>query len=158
MDEQEIEQTIRTAMREIADLGKVSDETADKLKGIPEELKRTLSQFSSDLKGLGADVVKGEVGFQTLNKAVDATAGALGGLFELVPYVGKTFKGVTQLAAEGLKFFNDRLQQSGETFRDIARFGAAGAGGAKTGRFRTLVCFSGSVLVDLGRCFGAFGR
>ena len=92
MDEQEIEQTIRTAMREISDLGKVSDETANKLKEVPEKLKRTLSQFSSDLKGLGADVVKGEVGFQTLNKAVDATAGALGGLFELVPYVGKTFK------------------------------------------------------------------
>lgn len=161
MDEQEIEQTIRTAMREIADLGKVSDETADKLKGVPEELKRTLSQFSSDLKGLGADVVKGEVGFQTLNKAVDATAGALGGLFELVPYVGKTFKGVTQLAAEGLKFFNDRLQQSGETFRDIARFGAAGAGGVS--QFLSTVTTSGlslqqfnSLIQDNSKSLAAF--
>ena len=161
MDEQEIEQTIRTAMREISDLGKVSDETANKLKEVPEKLKRTLSQFSSDLKGLSVDVVKGEVGFQTLNKAVDATAGALGGLFELVPYVGKTFKGVTQLAAEGLKFFNDRLQQSGEAFRDIARFGAAGAGGVS--QFLSTVTTSGlslqqfnSLIQDNSKSLAAF--
>ena len=161
MDEQEIEQTIRTAMREIADLGKVSDETSEKLKEVPAKLKRTLAEFSDNLKGLSVDVVKGETGFQTLNKAVDATAGALGGLFEVVPFVGPALKGATKLAAEGLKFFNSRLQQSGEAFRDIARFGAAGAGGVS--QFLSTVTTSGlslqqfnSLIQDNSKSLAAF--
>lgn len=129
MDEQEIEQTIRTAMQEIADLGTVSKDTADKLDDIPVKLKRTLQDVSNSLGGLGSEIAKGEAGFKTMDFAIDAVTGSLGGLASMLPIVGKGLQKIAETAGSGFKLLNSRLMTSVTTFQQVAKTGAIGAGG-----------------------------
>ena len=129
MDEQEIQQTIQTAMREIADLGTVSEETSEKMKGIPVELKRAMQDVSRSLGNLGGEIAKGEAGFKTMDFAVDALTGTLGGLAAMIPVVGDGLKKITEVAGAGFKMLNDRLMTSVTTFQQVAKTGAIGAEG-----------------------------
>tara|TARA_B100001057_G_scaffold140260_1_gene139927 strand:+ start:8058 stop:10025 length:1968 start_codon:yes stop_codon:yes gene_type:complete len=129
MDEQEIEQTIRTAMQEIADLGTVSKDTADKLDDIPVQLKRAMQDVSRSLGGLGNEIARGEAGFKTMDFAIDAVTGSLGGLASMIPVVGKGLQKIAETAGTGFKLLNERLMTSVTTFQQVAKTGAIGSGG-----------------------------
>ena len=132
MDEQEIEQTIRTAMREIADLGTVSKDTANKIDDIPVEIKRMLQDVSNSLGNFGGEIAKGEAGFKTMDFAVDTVTGTLGGLAAMIPVVGEGLKKIAETAGNGFKLLNSRLMTSVTTFQEVAKTGAIGAGGLTT--------------------------
>ena len=145
MDEQEIEQIIQTAMRELKEFGNVTEETNDKLKNASisfEQAAKDAKNFATQgLKQFTGEIARGSAGFETLNIAIDTVANSASALAQAIPFVGKAIGSIAEGAAEGFKILNMRTRESLDAFQSVSKFGAIGAGGLQ--QFAQLAINSG---------------
>jgi len=83
-------------------------------------------------KGLGSfalQVGKGDTSFKSLNKIVDITAGALGGMAKALPVAGDAIAAGITAAAEAAKFMLDQMDQVAKGFNEMGSVGALTADG-----------------------------
>lgn len=150
MDEQEIEQIIQTAMRELKEFGSVTGETNDKLKEAAvsfEQASKEAKAFATQgLKQFAGEIAQGSAGFETLNTAVDTVTNSVSALAQAVPFFGKAIGSIAEGAAEGFKILNMRTRESLDAFQSVSKFGAIGAGGLQ--QFAQLAINSGLSLTQ----------
>jgi len=83
-------------------------------------------------KGLGSfalQVGKGDTSFKSLNKVIDVTAGALGGMAKALPVAGDAIAAGITAAAEAAKFMLDQMDQVAKGFNEMGSVGALTADG-----------------------------
>ena len=150
MDEQEIEQIIQTAMRELKEFGSVTGETNDKLKEAAvsfEQASKEAKAFATQgLKQFAGEIAGGSAGFETLNTAVDTVTNSISALAQAVPFFGKAIGSIAEGAAAGFKILNMRTRESLDAFQSVSKFGAIGAGGLQ--QFAQLAINSGLSLTQ----------
>ena len=145
MDEQEIEQIIQTAMRELKEFGNVTEDTNNKLKEAAvsfEQASKEAKAFAMQgLKQFTGEIAQGSAGFETLNIAVDTVTNSVSALAQAVPFFGKAIGSIAEGAAAGFKILNTRTRESLDAFQSVSKFGAIGAGGLR--QFAQLAINSG---------------
>ena len=106
--------------------------TKEAEKGIKAFGKATVKGAVDITKGLGGfalQVGKGDTSFKSLNKVVDITAGAMGGMAKTLPFAGEAIAAGITAAAEAAKFMLEQMDQVAKGFNEMGSVGALTADG-----------------------------
>ena len=138
-EEQEQQETLiklnnaqRQAVHETEQFGKVTDETAAKLSQLQSSLTNNFKALGNSGISLAKQLNNGAIGASVFNDSIGSLTDVIGNLVGLLPYVGTALKTIVKGASEYTQAVNKQTDALFESYEQMSKIGAAGAGGMQS--------------------------
>jgi len=138
-EEQEQQETLiklnnaqRQAVYETEQFGKVTDETAAKLSQLQSSLTNNFKALGNSGISLAKQLNNGAIGASVFNDSIGSLTDVIGDLVGLLPYVGTALKTIVKGASEYTQAVNKQTDALFESYEQMSKIGAAGAGGMQS--------------------------
>jgi hypothetical protein len=127
--EQELQQMMSELRGAFSGMPDATKEAEKGLKAFGKATGKGAVDIGKGLGGFALQVGKGDTSFKSLNKVIDVTAGALGGMAKALPVAGDAIAAGITAAAEAAKFMLDQMDQVAQGFNEMGSVGALTADG-----------------------------
>ena len=128
-DEQELAGMMSELRGAFSGMPNATKEAEKGLKAFSKATAKGAVDVTKGLGGFALQVGKGDTSFKSLNKVVDITAGALGGMAKTLPFAGEAISAGITAAAEAAKFMLEQMDQVAKGFNEMGSVGALTADG-----------------------------
>ena len=128
----EYNQTLSKANNELNKFGKVSNETAAKLSQFQSSLTRDFKALGNSGINLAKQLNNGAIGASVFNDSIGSMSDVIGDLVGMLPWVGAAFKTIIKGASEYTQAVNKQTDALFESYEQMSKIGAAGAGGIQS--------------------------
>ena len=128
----EYNQTISEANNELNKFGNVTAGTAAKLSQFQSSLTKDFKALGNSGINLGKQLNQGAIGASVFNDSIGSLSDVIGDLVGLIPYVGTALKTVVKGASEYTQAVNKQTDALFDSYEQMSRIGAAGAGGIQS--------------------------
>jgi len=128
----EYNQTISKANNELNKFGNVTAGTAAKLSQFQTSLTRDFKALGNSGINLAKQLNNGAIGASVFNDSIGSMSDVIGDLVGMLPWVGAAFKTIIKGASEYTQAVNKQTDALFESYEQMSKIGAAGAGGIQS--------------------------
>jgi len=128
----EYNQTIGKANNELNKFGNVTAGTAAKLSQFQTSLTKDFKALGNSGINLGKQLNQGAIGASVFNDSIGSMSDAIGDLVGMLPYVGTALKTAIKGVSEYTQAVNKQTDALFESYEQMSKIGAAGAGGIQS--------------------------
>ena len=128
----EYNQTLSKANNELNKFGKVSNETTAKLSQFQSSLTRDFKALGNSGINLAKQLNNGAIGASVFNDSIGSMSDVIGDLVGMIPYFGTALKTAIKGVSEYTQAVNKQTDALFESYEQMSKIGAAGAGGIQS--------------------------
>ena len=121
-------QTLSKANNELNKFGKVSNETTAKLAQFQSSLTRDFKALGNSGINLAKQLNNGAIGASVFNDSIGSMSDVIGDLVGMIPYFGTALKTAIKGVSEYTQAVNKQTDALFESYEQMSKIGAAGAG------------------------------
>ena len=125
-------QTLSKANNELNKFGKVSNETTAKLAQFQSSLTRDFKALGNSGINLAKQLNNGAIGASVFNDSIGSMSDVIGDLVGMIPYFGTALKTAIKGVSEYTQAVNKQTDALFESYEQMSKIGAAGAGGIQS--------------------------
>jgi len=125
-------QTLSKANNELNKFGKVSNETTAKLAQFQSSLTRDFKALGNSGINLAKQLNNGAIGASVFNDSIGSMSDVIGDLVGMIPYFGTALKTAIKGVSEYTQAVNKQTDALFESYEQMSKVGAAGAGGIQS--------------------------